>query len=93
MMGFGGGNQTLLLIGIILFAVTTAFSLVTLPVEFDASNRALQWLQKANITRPVEQEKAKDALKWAALTYVVSALASVAMLLQYIMIYAGRQRD
>jgi Zn-dependent membrane protease YugP len=93
MMGFGGGNQTVLLVGIILFAVTTAFSLVTLPVEFDASNRALQWLQKANITRPQEQEKAKDALKWAALTYVVSALASVAMLLQYIMIYSGRQRD
>jgi Zn-dependent membrane protease YugP len=92
-MGFGGGNPTILLIGIILFAVTTLFSLITLPVEFDASARALQWLGKANITTATEKEKAKDALKWAALTYVVSALASVAMLVQYILIYQGRTRD
>jgi Zn-dependent membrane protease YugP len=93
LMGFGGGNQTLLLIGIILFAVTTLFSLVTLPVEFDASSRALAWLQSANIASAPEKEKAKDALKWAALTYVVAALASVAMLVQYILIYQGRSRD
>ncbi len=93
MLGFGGGNQTVLLIGIILFAVSTLFSVITLPVEFDASARALKWLDTANITRPAEHEKAKDALKWAALTYVVAALASIAMLVQYIMIYTGRSRD
>ena len=92
-MGFGGGNSTILLIGIVLFAITTLFSLVTLPVEFDASARALKWLNNANITNAPEQEKAKDALKWAALTYVVAALASIAMLVQYILIYVGRNRD
>ncbi|HPH86534.1 MAG TPA: zinc metallopeptidase [Ferruginibacter sp.] len=92
-MGFGGGNPTILLVGIILFAVTTLFSLITLPVEFDASARALTWLQTANITTAPEKEKAKDALKWAALTYVVAALASIAMLVQYILIYQGRSRD
>lgn len=92
-MGFGGGNPTILLIGIILFAVTTLFTLITLPVEFDASARALVWLNTAKITTATEKEKAKDALKWAALTYVVSALASIAMLVQYIMIYQNRSRD
>lgn len=91
--GFGGGSQTVLLIGIILFAVTTVFALVTLPVEFDASARALKWLDTANITRPQEHEKAKDALKWAALTYVVAALSSIAMLAYYIMIFNSRERD
>lgn len=93
MLGFGGGSQTVLLIGIMLFAVSTLFSLVTLPVEFDASARALGWLDISRITRNEEHEKAKDALKWAALTYVVAALASVAMLVQYIMIYNSRSRD
>ena len=92
-MGFGGGNPTILLAGIVLFAVTTLFSVITLPVEFDASARALSWLQSANITTAAEKEKAKDALKWAALTYVVAALASIAMLVQYILIYQGRSRD
>jgi len=88
---FGGGNSTVLLIGIILFATSTLFSVITLPVEFDASNRALKWLNNAQITLPDEHEKAKDALKWAALTYVVAALASIAMLVQYIMIYNDRR--
>jgi hypothetical protein len=92
-LGFGGGNQTVLLIGIILFAVTTLFTIVTLPVEFDASARALKWLDTARITAPQEYEKAKDALKWAALTYVVAALASIATLAYYIMLYNGRRRD
>jgi len=90
-LGFGGGNPSVLLIGIVLFAVTTLFTLVTLPVEFDASNRALKWLQTANITNNKEQEQAQDALKWAALTYVVAALASIAMLVQYILIYRNRR--
>jgi len=93
MLGFGGGNQTILLIGIVLFAVSTLFSVITLPVEFDASARALKWLDTAKITRTTEHEKAKDALKWAALTYVVAALSSIAMLVYYIMIYTGRSRD
>jgi Zn-dependent membrane protease YugP len=87
--GFGGGNPTMLLIGICLFAVTTLFTIITLPVEFDASSRALRWLETAKITNGYESEKAKDALKWAALTYVVAALASIAMLVQYILRYVA----
>ena len=90
---FGGGNQTVLLIGIILFALSTLFSVITLPVELDASARALKWLRSSGITSGAQQEKAKDALKWAALTYVVAALASIAMLVQYILIYQSRSRD
>ncbi len=93
MFGFGGGNPTILLIGIVLFAVTTFFSLITLPVELDASARALKWLDTAHITKTAEHQQAKDALKWAALTYVIAALASIAMLVQYILIYQSRTRD
>ncbi|MBL0133014.1 MAG: zinc metallopeptidase [Chitinophagaceae bacterium] len=82
----------LLLGGIVLFAITTIFSLITLPVEFDASKRALAWLNRTGITTPQEYPKAKDALKWAATTYVVAALASVATLLQYLSIYNNRSR-
>jgi len=77
----------LLLIGIALFAITVLFSLITLPVEFDASRRALAWLNNTNVTNAQEYPKAKDALKWAALTYVVAALAAVVTLIQYIFIY------
>jgi uncharacterized protein len=88
------GNPTLLLIGIIVFAVTVVFTLVTLPVEFDASRRALVWLDHTNVTNSQEYPKAKDALKWAATTYVVAALAAVVTLIQYVMIYLGaRDRD
>jgi uncharacterized protein len=88
------GNPTLLLIGIGLFAATVLFSLVTLPVEFDASRRALAWLQTTNVTSPQEYPKAKNALTWAAMTYVVAALAAVVTLVQYIMIYMGaRDRE
>ena len=90
-MGFGNGNPTILLVGIILFAVTTLFTVITLPVEFDASARALKWLDSTNITSRTEHAQAKDALKWAALTYVVAALASLATLVQYIMIYQNRR--
>jgi hypothetical protein len=85
----------LLLGGIVLFGLTTLFSLITLPVEFDASNRALAWLNRTRITNAQEYPKAKDALKWAALTYVVAALASVATLVQYIFIFlnGNRSRD
>ncbi|RYZ16222.1 MAG: zinc metallopeptidase [Chitinophagaceae bacterium] len=83
------GNSTLLLVGIGLFALTVLFSLVTLPVEFDASRRALAWLNHTNVTTAEEYPKAKNALTWAAMTYVVAALASVVMLLQYISIFMG----
>lgn len=81
----------LLLIGIIMFGLTTLFSLITLPVEFDASRRALVWLQGTGITIGEQQEMAKDGLKWAAMTYVVAALASLATLAYYIMIFLGRR--
>jgi len=85
---------TLLLVGILLFALTTLFTVITLPVEFDASKRGLAWLQNAGVTSSYEFPKAKDALKWAAMTYVVAALASVATLAQYVMIFlGGRRRD
>ena len=93
MFTVGGGNQTVLLVGIILFAASTLFSVITLPVEFDASARALKWLDTSHITQGLEHDKAKDALKWAALTYVVAAIASIAMLVQYILIYQGRSDD
>ncbi|MBK9321292.1 MAG: zinc metallopeptidase [Bacteroidetes bacterium] len=82
---------SLLLVGITLFAVTTAFSFITLPVEFDASKRALVWLESANITTSQEHTQSKDALWWAAMTYVVAALAALATLMYYVMIYMGRR--
>lgn len=81
----------LLLIGIILFAMTTIFSFVTLPVEYDASNRALKWLQAKNIVTQGEYAGAKDSLKWAARTYVVAAISSLGTLLYYVMIYMNRK--
>lgn len=82
---------TLLLIGIALFALTTLFTFITLPVEYNASNRALVWLNDTGMTSGIENEQAKDALKWAARTYVVAALGSLATLLYYIMIFYRRQ--
>jgi Zn-dependent membrane protease YugP len=79
------------LIGIVLFAATTLFSIITLPVEYDASNRALAWLENKNMLTNEEQAGAKDALKWAARTYVVAAIGSIATLLYYIMIYMNRR--
>lgn len=88
------GNTTMLLVGIGLFALSVLFSLVTLPVEFDASRRALAWLKTTNVTTHSEFPKAKNALTWAAMTYVVAALAAVVTLVQYVMIYLGaRDRE
>ncbi len=81
----------LLLAGIILFAVITLFSFITLPVEIDASHRALTWLKTSGITTSQTQACAFDALKWAAYTYVIAALSSLATLLYYVMIYLGRR--
>ena len=83
------GNTTMLLVGIAVFALTVLFSLITLPVEFDASRRALAWLNQTNITNSQEYPKAKNALTWAAMTYVVAALAAIVTLVQYILVYMG----
>ena len=81
----------LLLIGICLFAMTTLFSFITLPVEIDASRRALVWLNSAGVTNAFNHNQAKDALKSAAYTYVVAALGSLATLVYYIMIFTNRR--
>ena len=83
----------ILLAGIVLFALTTLFSFITLPVEIDASRRALAWLSNSGITSYNNHDKARDALKWAAYTYVVAALGSLATLLYYIMIFTGARRN
>jgi Zn-dependent membrane protease YugP len=79
----------LLIAGIVLFGLTTLFSFITLPVEINASQRALAWLSNTGITSSMNNDKARDALKWAATTYVVAALGSLATLLYYIMIFTG----
>jgi Zn-dependent membrane protease YugP len=81
-----------LLIGVTFFALTTLFAFITLPVEFDASRRGLAWLESSGITSSQEHEMAKDALWWAAMTYVVAALSSLAVLLYYLSILMGRRR-
>lgn len=82
---------TLMLIGIILFATTTLFSFITLPVEINASKRAVAWLSRAGITNSTTYPMATDALRWAAYTYVVAALGSLATLVYYIMMFLGRR--
>jgi Zn-dependent membrane protease YugP len=84
-------SPIVLLIGIVAMSITVLFTLITLPVEFDASKRALAWLNRANITNQEEYPKAKNALKWAATTYVVAALAAVVTLIQYVLIYLGNR--
>ena len=83
----------ILLIGIILFGLTTLFSFITLPVEINASKRALAWLNNAGITTNETHPMAEDALRWAAYTYVVAALSSLATLVYYILIFLGGRRD
>ncbi|MGB1411392.1 MAG: zinc metallopeptidase, partial [Flavobacteriaceae bacterium] len=84
-------GSSLFLLGILLFATTTVFSFITLPVEFDASNRALVWLKTKKMVTAQELDGAKDALKWAARTYVVAALGSLATLMYFIMIFLNRR--
>ncbi len=88
-------NSTLLplTIGVALFAITTLFTFITLPVEFDASKRALAWIESRGVVSQREYGVAKDGLKWAAMTYVVAALSSLATLLYYVSILNGRSRD
>jgi Zn-dependent membrane protease YugP len=82
----------LLLVGIVIFAATTLFAFITLPVEYDASKRALAWLDRRMLTQE-EHAAAQDALKWAARTYVVAAIGSLGTLLYYVMIYMGGRRN
>ncbi len=83
----------LMLITIIAFAATTLFSFITLPVEFDASRRALVWLNESGVTRGAEHDGAKDALWWAAMTYVSAALSSLVMVLYLVLRYMAASRD
>lgn len=86
------GNMIVLAVGVGALFLTTLFSFITLPVEFDASNRALAWLNTAGITHSTEEhDGAKDALKWAAMTYVVAALSALVTLLYYASILFGRR--
>ena len=82
---------TLLLIGVVMFGMVTLFSFITLPVEFDASKRAMVWLESSRSASTQELGMAKDALWWAAMTYVVAALSALATLAYYIMVYMGRR--
>ena len=84
---------TIMLVTIIAFAVTTLFSLVTLPVEFDASRRGLAWLNTSGVASGQSYDGAKDALWWAAMTYVSAALSSLVMLIYLVLRYMGASRD
>jgi Zn-dependent membrane protease YugP len=84
-------GPTMIWIWVGLFAVTTLFAIVTLPVEFDASNRALAWLEGSGLAASMEHDKAKNALFWAAMTYVAAAVGSIAQLAYFLMIALGRR--
>ena len=89
-MGFG---YWIAVAGVALFAISTAFAFITLPVEYDASNRALAWLKSKNMVTREEYAGAEDSLKWAARTYVVAALGSLAQLLYWVYRLMGSSRD
>ena len=95
--GFFAGSilpwNTALLVMIVCYGVFALFAIVTLPVEFDASNRALAWVKARNIVTPQEYDMAQDALKWAAMTYVVAAIGAITTLVYYVMLYLGGSRD
>ena len=86
-------GQTIALIGVGLFGMGTLFSFITLPVEYDASNRAIDWLKRKNMVSQQELAGAEDALKWAARTYVVAAIGSLATLLYFLFRVMGNTRD
>ncbi len=90
-LGGPGAAPIVLLVIIACNFIITAFALITLPVEYDASNRALVWIDQQSIVTPSEHAMAEDALKWAARTYVVAAIGSLANLLYYISIFLGRR--
>ncbi|MBS1977338.1 MAG: zinc metallopeptidase [Bacteroidetes bacterium] len=85
--------RTAMLVMIVCYGVFALFALVTLPVEFDASKRALAWVKTRNVVTPQEYDMAQDALKWAAMTYVVAAIGAITTLAYYVMMYLGGSRD
>ncbi len=87
------GNKLILTIGVIMFALTTLFAFVTLPVEYDASNRAMKWLRDTGTVTTEEYIGVKDSLKWAARTYVVAAIGSLVQLLYFISLLMGGRRN
>ncbi|HPQ20249.1 MAG TPA: zinc metallopeptidase [Saprospiraceae bacterium] len=89
-LGAGFGGNALMLILVATFGITALFSLITLPVEFDASKRALAWLDVSHITQGEEYDGAKDALWWAAMTYVVQALGALVMFLYFLLSFLNR---
>ncbi|WP_185852635.1 zinc metallopeptidase [Blattabacterium cuenoti] len=89
----GGKNAFLLKLGIGLFSLAVIFSFITLPIEFDASRRALNWLKTKNIVSYQEYDTAKDSLKWASMTYVISALGSLAQLIYFMSIFSDKKDD
>jgi len=97
MVGLGllamGSGTTVAWIGLALYATTTVFALVTLPVEFDASRRALNWLEQSGLATRAMHGQAGTALRWAAMTYVAAALSSLAMLLYYALILLSRMNN
>ena len=90
---YSTGNRMVLMVGVVLFALATLFSFVTLPVEFDASNRALAWMESKNVATQIEHDGAKDALWWAAMTYVAAAMGMLAQLLYYVSMLSGRRNN
>lgn len=88
---FAMGNGMLIWVIVACLGVTTAFSLVTLPVEFDASRRAMIWLESSGLANSMEHDRAKNALFWAAMTYVAAAVGSIAMLMYYLLQLLGRR--
>jgi uncharacterized protein len=93
MILYSTGNRLVLMVGVVMFALATLFSFVTLPVEFDASNRALAWMESRNMVTQPEHDGAKDALWWAAMTYVAAAMGMLAQLLYYLSLLSGRRND
>lgn len=92
-IGMGAANNTILLVAIALFGVTALFSLITLPVEFDATKRGLNWLKASGISQGEEFKGAKDALNAAAMTYVAAALSALAMVVFLVLRFMGSNRD
>ncbi|WP_185857177.1 zinc metallopeptidase [Blattabacterium cuenoti] len=89
----GGKDSLILKLGIGLFFLVVIFSFITLPIEFDASNRALTWLRNKNVVNYQEYHKARESLNWAAMTYVVSALGSLAQLIYFLSIFTGKKDE
>lgn len=86
-------STMMLWIWVAVFAVTALFAVITLPVEFDASKRALVWLERSGIANQMEHDKAKNALFWAAMTYVAGAVGAIAQMLYWVMMLMGNRRD